>query len=263
MVSAWQHQCLERPYRPERHQRQEALVLADDAFALLLLHGHVVAEQASAVSRIRPLLAQLPRRLVGHSLVGPDLAVRVWVAGTHHGAAVLEDEDMTYPVDGTELDVLVGPGLDHLADGVLLHLAQGEVVARGEADHPADASFALDHQQPVTALRSAGRLRHQGGKVVVEYVGGGVRGGARAACPFVARAQVASGVVLGAPLVGYILDLPLPGACGAVRRYQDPFTGQPVEPAVRRIEHVDPQVRCGVTHAEKGRASMPGATGRG
>src|SRR5512132_3628958 len=202
MVSSWQHQCLERPYRPERHQRQEALVLADDAFALLQLHGQVVAEQASAVSRIRPLLAQLPRRLVGHSLVGPDLAVRVWVAGTHHGAAVLEDEDMTYPVDGTELDVLVGPGLDHLADGVLLHLAQGEVVAWGEADDPADASFALGHQQPVTALRCAGGLRLERCEVVVEDEGGAVPGRSCIARPLVAGAEVAGGVVGRASLVG-------------------------------------------------------------
>src|SRR6266508_2623368 len=175
MVPAWQYQCLERPYRPERHQRHEALVPAEDAFALLQFYGQVVAEQAPAVGRIRPLLAQFPRRLVGHSLVGPDLPVRVWVAGTHHGAAVLEDEDVAYPVDSPEFDVLAGPGLDHLPDRVLLHLAEGEVVDR-------------------------------------------------------------------APLVDHLLHLPLPGTRCAVRRYQKPFAGQPIQPAVRGIEHANLQV---------------------
>src|SRR6266508_1207666 len=195
MVPAWQHQCLERPYRPERHQRHEALVAADDAFALLQLYGQVVAEQAPAVGRIRPLLPQFPRRLVGHSLVGPDLPVRVWVAGTHHGAAVLEDEDVAYPVDSPEFDVLAGSGLDHLPDRVLLHLAEGEVVARGEADNPADASFALGHQQAVTVVLFAGRLRLERCKVVVEDEGGAVPGRARTTRPLVAGAEVAGGVV--------------------------------------------------------------------
>src|SRR6266511_777911 len=242
MVPAWQYQCLERPYRPERHQRHEALVPAEDAFALLQFYGQVVAEQAPAVGRIRPLLAQFPRRLVGHSLVGPDLPVRVWVAGTHHGAAVLEDEDVAYPVDTTEFDVLVGPGLDHLSDRALLHLAEGEVVARREADDPADTPFTLGHQQPVTVVRSAGRLRLERCEVVVEDEGGAVPGRACTARSLVAGAEVAGGVVGRAPLVDHVLHLPLPGTRCAVRGHQKPFAGQAIQPAVRGTEHANPQV---------------------
>jgi hypothetical protein len=104
-VRAGQDEGLERPHRPERHERHEVLVMANDAFALLEFDAEIVAEQAATAPRVRLLLVQFPGRLVGQPLVGPDLPVRVRIAGAHHGASILEDQDVVHPVDGAEFGV--------------------------------------------------------------------------------------------------------------------------------------------------------------
>jgi peptidyl-tRNA hydrolase len=53
----------------------------------------------------------------------PDLAVRMWAAGAHGGAPVLEDLHVTDARVGCQLRVLLGPDPDDLLDGILRELA--------------------------------------------------------------------------------------------------------------------------------------------
>ena len=141
-------QRLERPHGPERHQRHEVGVFQDDAFIAASLDLEVVAEQAGAGLRsVRTLASQLLRRLIGDRFVGPDLPVRMGVAGTHHRPTVLEDLNVSHPWDCAELEVLVGPSVDDEADGRPFHGTEREVVAGREADDSADAALGLRDEE--------------------------------------------------------------------------------------------------------------------
>ena len=236
-VGGGQHECLKWPHGPERHHRDEVVVGLDHADPVRALGGQVVAEQAASVlGPVGALPGQLPGRLVRDALVGPDLPVRVRVAGAHHRAAVLEDLHVAHPRQAAEFAVLVGPGVHDLPDGRLRHHAQREVVAGVEADHPADAALGLGDEQAAGLDRLArlvGPVGQQRREVVVEHVGGGVARGGDAAGPGVARAEVAVRVVRRAAGRRGRLHLALPRAGGAVRRHQDPLAGELVEPPVR------------------------------
>jgi hypothetical protein len=68
------------------------VILEDDALASGLLSLEVVAEEAVAgAGEVVALGDGLGGGLVGNEISGPDLAVGVGVAGSHHGAAVLEN----------------------------------------------------------------------------------------------------------------------------------------------------------------------------
>ena len=183
--------------------------------------------------QIGALPGQLPGRLVGDPFVGPDLSVRVRVAGAHHRAAVLEDLDVADPRLPAELQVLLGPGVDDPADLRAGHRTHGHVVAGREADDPAQATLGFGDQEGVGGRRRVDRVGQQRGEVVVEDVGGGVPGRADTAGARVARAQVAVGVVGGSIGDRGRLLLPLPRPGGAVRGNQHPLAGELVETPVR------------------------------
>src|SRR5215472_15985537 len=88
-------QQLKRPYCPERHQGNELLVFTDDPLARRMLEFDVLTEQASVFLTkvfIQPQL--LFERLVRNRVIGPDLSMRMWIAGTHHLASILENLDV-------------------------------------------------------------------------------------------------------------------------------------------------------------------------
>src|SRR5437868_15150954 len=95
-----QNQNFKGPDSPEGNQYREEFVLANHSGSVSSLQAQVRAKHTLAASvdelEHRALLAC---RMVGHVLVGPDLAVRMWVAGPHHLAPVLEDLDVTHPIN--------------------------------------------------------------------------------------------------------------------------------------------------------------------
>ena len=87
-----QQQCFKRPDGPERNQRDELRVLANDAAAVVELDGEIIAQQAAIIPfEIMALPLLLFHCFVGERLIGPDLAMGMRIARTHHLAAVFEN----------------------------------------------------------------------------------------------------------------------------------------------------------------------------
>src|SRR5882724_4844914 len=163
-------------------------------------------------------------------LGGPDLAVRMRITGTHHGAAILEDLHVIDLRQLPQLPELGGPGMDHVFNVRRRHSGKGKVVARGKADYPAQAGFAFrDQQSPVFDVEAVVANRgFEGGKVIVENEGAGVARIEHPADPRIARAKVAGGIIFGLGLTRYFLELPLPRPARAMWRYQHPLVGKRV-----------------------------------
>src|SRR4051812_21535521 len=79
---------------------------------------------------------------------GPYLAVRMRIAGSHHRAAVFEDLDVIDLRHCPQFVELRGPCLYYAHNILWRHGGQGQVVARGETDYPAQAWLAFRDQQP-------------------------------------------------------------------------------------------------------------------
>ena len=79
-------QRLERPGRPERDERQPAVRVPDHARAAPLLRRVVRKQPVARRGVVVGLLRRLELRLDGQRVAGPDLAVRVRVAGAHRRA---------------------------------------------------------------------------------------------------------------------------------------------------------------------------------
>src|SRR3954469_12597586 len=94
MTAAANHD-LEGPNCPERNYGDEAVVHPDYSSFLLDFQRRVVTEQALVVLfKITSLEGQLFFWNVRNGARGPNLAVGMRVAGTHHGAAIFEDLNM-------------------------------------------------------------------------------------------------------------------------------------------------------------------------
>jgi hypothetical protein len=116
----------------------------------------VVAEEVAAVPlEVHPLGRELARRAHRHPARRPDLAVRVGVAAPHHRALVLEDLDVSDGRVGADRRHLVRPGVHDRPDGRRVHLGEGQVVARGEAEHPAASGGGLGHEEPALVTGAA------------------------------------------------------------------------------------------------------------
>ena len=66
---------------------------------------------------------------IRESGVGPNLAMRVWVAGARQLAAVLKDLYVLDPGNLCELAKLFGPSVDHAAQFTGVHAWNREIVA--------------------------------------------------------------------------------------------------------------------------------------
>ncbi len=184
------------------------------------------------------LLAVFARRQVGQEACRPYLPVRVGIGAPHRRALVLEDLDPAIAL--AQLGRLRAPGIDHLTQRRQRELGQRLRMVGREADHAAGAARAHALEQRVGRSRRVGRVGRQCGEVVLEDIAALVVGIALAVDARVPGAQVAAGVV-GRPR-GAVdgLLLPLPGALGAVGRYQHPVAAERIVAAVRmvgRIEH--------------------------
>src|SRR5437879_2829855 len=148
-VAAAAHQNLEWPNRPEGHQGDECVILKQQALALALLDCNVVAEQATLLrAPVRALRHKLLPGLDWNRRCRPDLAVRMGVTSSHHGAAVFKNLHMVDGLDAAQLAELFHPRLDDRFGLFRSHGGQRKIVPRRKADYLADARLALRHQQP-------------------------------------------------------------------------------------------------------------------
>src|ERR1035441_2364702 len=112
-MAARHQEDFEWPHSPPRDQSHEVLILKDDSLIGGPLRFNVVAEQAVAgAGKMVALCVGLGGWFVGHKAGGPDLTVRVRVAGAHHSAAILKDLHVLDPVQTAELNILAGPCFD-------------------------------------------------------------------------------------------------------------------------------------------------------
>src|ERR1700687_314605 len=165
---------------------------------------------------------------------GPDLAVRMRIAGAHHRTAVFEDLhviDLGYLSQLLELD---GPGMNHILDVLRCHGGEGKVVARQEADYPAKAGLTFGDQQSAVLYVEAvvADARFKSREVVIKNEGAGVAWIKDPADPGISGAKVAGGVIFGLMLGRSFFNLPLPRPTGAMRRYQHPLVREGIQPAV-------------------------------
>src|SRR5690242_8943866 len=175
----------------------------------------------------------LPGRFIGKMHGSPSLAMRMRVAGAHHGPTVFEDLHVVDRVARAQVLELLRPDIHHGVDLVRGHAREREVMARREADHPANSGSARGNQDVgAIALLTRG-VGQQRGEVVVEYEGGGVLRIARTAGTQVPGTEVTVGVILRARLATGLFHHPLPGPVGPVRRDKDPFAGERVQTPVR------------------------------
>ena len=112
---------------------------------------------------------------------GTECVAHIWqwgcgIAGPHHRAAIFEDLHVIDLRHLRQLPELGSPGMDHVFNVFRRHRGQGEVVARGEADYPAQAGFAFrDQQSPVFDVETVvADRRFERGKVIVENERAGV-----------------------------------------------------------------------------------------
>src|SRR6266436_592006 len=209
-MAAAANQHFEWPHRPEGHQGKEAFVLANEADLLSLFDIDVVTQQAGVmVAEVVGLAEQFFPWNLRNRTGGPNLAVGMRIACAHHDAAVLENLYVLDLWHRSQFLELGGPGADHVFDVIGLHGGKSEVVAWGEADHPAEPGFAFGDDQPpafkVETFVDPGRLER--GEVIVENECAGVARVRDSADPGVSRTEVTGGVICRLALNRDLLEL--------------------------------------------------------
>src|ERR1022692_4871241 len=185
--------------------------------------------------RVSPLRSEFLGGRLRNRRGRPDLAMRMRIAGAHHGAAVFEDLYVVDVFQAGQFPKLSDPCVDDQLNLIPRHRGQGEIVTWGKANHTANPRLGFGDQQAhaVDVEASVGGLWFQGGEIVLEDEGRGVRRIVNPAGPGVSGAKVASRVVGG---LGRGLELryfSLPGTRGAMGRDQHPFVGQRIQSAMR------------------------------
>ena len=186
-----------------------------------LLGGQVVAEQATAgAGQVFALGLGLGGRLVGHKVGGPDLAVRMRVAGAHHGSAVLKDLHVLDPVQAAISWYSCVQASTTRRISCAGHASQGQAVVGMEAKHLAQAACGLGHQQRRGRRLGQRRgIRQQGRVIVYKREDAFIRRVYRPARPLVAGAQIALRIVATRPRArpsGPLLPA-RDAACGAAK----------------------------------------------
>src|SRR5579864_809615 len=161
--------------------------------------------------------------------------MRMRVAGSHHGAAILENLDVVNIRTHTQFLELARPGPHHFGDVLRIHGGERQVVARGETHDSARAGFPGGNKESFSVnIEAIGDgVRLQGREVIVEDKSALVDGVVDASGPGISRAQVASRVIFRLPFDGNFLYGTLPGPQSAVRGHQYPFAGEGIESSVR------------------------------
>ncbi|CCJ97409.1 hypothetical protein BN130_4011 [Cronobacter malonaticus 507] len=232
-----QQQRFKRPGRPVRHYRQPVFGFHHGAAAVCELTLGVIHQHRRAL--LFEILALQPVFTFGfirQEAVGPDLTVRMRVGAAHRRAFVFKH---LYPRVGfAQLGGLRLPRIHHFFERGQRQLRQRFAVIRREANHAAGAAGALKTHQRIGALRRVRRIGHQRGEIVGKHIGAGVLRVFIPGDTRVAGAEKTIGIVLRQRLFRRRLLRPLPGALGAMRRNQNPLSGQRVITTVRMIHGV-------------------------
>src|SRR5438045_3746620 len=139
---------LEGPDRPIRHKNDELLIGKDNPFFTFQFKIEVITEKAAPLLlTVFLLYPQLLRRFIGDTCAGPDLTMRMGIAGSHHGAAVLEYLNVIDPIEFAEFGILLCPGVNDSSYLYGVHSRQREIMTRRKAHYPADARLSPSNNQ--------------------------------------------------------------------------------------------------------------------
>ena len=83
------------------------------------------------------------------------------IAGTHQGAAILEDLDVLDPTCLLQFQELLHPHVDHFANFAHGHPWNRQIVPWRETDHAANSRFGLRHQQTCIIFTLFRNIRQQ------------------------------------------------------------------------------------------------------
>jgi hypothetical protein len=231
-------QQLERPGRPERHERQPRVALGHDPGAARLLLDVVEQHPATGQRRMVGLCGRLSSGDRREARFLPRSGRAGAGSTPHRRAAVLEHLDPA--IASAELIGLVGPQVDDPTDVAGRHRRQRQVVPRRETHDATFAVLALGPDEPLRELPYPG-VRPERAEIVGEYERRVIARVHVAVGPHVARAQVAARVV-GGSLGGSIgLRRPEPRSLRPVGCNEHPFVEQRVVAAMRIEREVDPR----------------------
>lgn len=165
--------------------------------------------------------------------VGPDLAMRVRVAGAHQFTAIFENLHVANPGNFCERRILLGPRVNYAAQFTNAHVRNGKIVPRRKAQDAADASIGSRHEQTALIKMQRLALREKRREVVVERVSLRVWRRMLAAGTFISGAQVTVWIVGNGRTRPEFFYFSLPWPLRALRRDEDPFPQQRIEAFVR------------------------------
>src|SRR5438128_453414 len=98
-------------------------------------------------------------RLIRNAGAGPDLAMGMRIARSHHGAAVFKYLNVIDKWQSAQLLVLLSPDIHNPPQVVQRHPGYSQIVPRRKADHATDAGLAARCDQPAvikTSFRGSG-----------------------------------------------------------------------------------------------------------
>src|SRR5206468_8149829 len=212
------------PNSPEWDQGHPVLVIANLTLPFAQLKIQVVAEEIGFVkTKIGFLTDHFSGRNTWHVTRAPNLAMRVRVTASHHGAFILEDLHISNRIVAGEIFGLFRPGVNHVSDGRPVHLRNRQVVARREADHPTSSGLCVSNNQTIFVNFPRIHFRRECGEVVGKNKSGAVSRIARAPRPRISGTEIALRIIRGQVFWRRRLDLPLPRPLSALRGTEYPL----------------------------------------
>ena len=156
--------------------------------------------------------------------------MRMGIGTPHDAATILENLDMVDCRQAAEFAVFPLPGPNHRNYLLPFHLPEGEIMPGRVADNPADAGLRFCLQQGLGIVgRTHYLIGQQGGKIVGEDKGLVVGGIPDSARPFIARAEITGGIVIGDIDLVQGFGLALPWPLHPMRGYKNPFAGKEIQ----------------------------------
>src|SRR3954469_24936570 len=141
-------QHLERPHGPERHHYHESLIRNDDPRFFVFLKLQIIAKQTTSMfPGVALLCRKFARRRLRYRTGGPNLAMRMRVAGAHHFATILKNLYVTDARHRAQFRELRGPSANDFFNSWLLHAGKRQIMTRRKTHHPADSRLTFSYDE--------------------------------------------------------------------------------------------------------------------
>lgn len=222
-----QQQRLEGPNRPIGHHHHPGAILDHNALARIQFCCQIIDQQRRAMlGEVRGLVLVFQGGQHGHTVICPQLPMRMRIRCPHRRALVLKKLHVGDIRQRPQFIDLLGPHVDHPANLTHGHLRQRQIMPRAETDHAANTGFRLCPKKRAACHRLMWTFRQKRREIIVKDKCLLVVGIHFAAGAFIAGAKIARRVVTGTLLPRRFLHLTLPRTFRAMGRYEHPLTRQ-------------------------------------